>query len=90
MPKAHSTEASRGTIKGYQDGRYGPDDRVRVPTAIAVLPHEFVPEGEPPRSLMERLYDVARWSVLPRGGHFAAAEEPDLLADDIRAFFQGA
>ena len=54
---------------------------------MAVFAHEFVPEGEPPRSLVERLYDVTRWTVLPRGGHFAAAEEPDLLADDIRAHF---
>jgi pimeloyl-ACP methyl ester carboxylesterase len=67
----------------------GPDDRVRVPTAMAVFAHEFEPEGEPPRSWYERLYQVRRWSVYSRGGHFAAAEQPDLLAADIAAFFTG-
>ena len=87
-----ATGSITSSMRDYVDNRFhghpiGPDDRVRVPTAMAVFPHEFVPEGEPPRSLVERLYDVTRWTVLPRGGHFAAAEEPDLLADDIRAHF---
>jgi pimeloyl-ACP methyl ester carboxylesterase len=64
-------------------------DRVRVPTAVAVFPHMLVPEGEPPREWAERLYDVARWTRMSRGGHFAAAEEPELLARDIAAFFAG-
>jgi pimeloyl-ACP methyl ester carboxylesterase len=81
-------------MRDYFDHRWhgttiGPDDRVRVRTAMAVFANEFVPEGEPPRSFYERLYDIERWSVLPRGGHFAAAEEPDLLATDIREFFRG-
>src|SRR6266581_8114551 len=67
--------------------RLGPGDAVRVPTAVAVFPHMFVPEGEPPREWAERLYDVRRWSVMPRGGHFAPAEEPELVARDIAAFF---
>ena len=41
---------------------------MRVPTAMAVFPNEFVPEGEPPRSWYERLYDVRAWTVLPRAG----------------------
>jgi pimeloyl-ACP methyl ester carboxylesterase len=87
-----ATGSITSSMRDYVDNRFhghpiGPDDRVRVPTAMAVFPHEFVPEGEPPRSLVERLYDITRWTVLPRGGHFAAAEEPDLLADDIRAHF---
>jgi pimeloyl-ACP methyl ester carboxylesterase len=52
-----------------------------------VFPHTLVPEGEPPREWAERLYDVARWTRMPRGGHFAAAEEPELVARDIAAFF---
>ena len=63
-------------------------DPVAVPTAMAVFANEFVPEGEPPRELFERLYDIRRWTVFPRGGHFAASEEPDLLASDIRTHFQ--
>ena len=41
-----------------------------------------------PRSWYERLYAIRRWTVFPRGGHFAAAEEPDLLAGDINEFFK--
>ena len=41
-------------------------------------PHQFVPEGEPPREWAERLYDVRRWTPMPSGGHFAPAEEPEL------------
>ena len=40
-----------------------------------------------PREWAERLYDVRRWTPMPRGGHFPAAEEPELLAADIAAFF---
>ena len=54
---------------------------------MAVFANEFVPEGQPPRSWYERLYHIQRWTVFPRGGHFAAAEEPDLLANDIAEFF---
>ncbi len=42
-----------------------------------------------PRSWYERLYEIRRWTVFDRGGHFAAAEEPELLAGDIAAFFAG-
>jgi len=80
------------SMRDYYDNRWhstplGASDVVTVPTAMAVFAHEFVPEGEPPRSWYERLYDIRRWTVFPRGGHFAAAEEPDLLAGDIAEFF---
>ncbi len=67
--------------------RLGPDHRARVPTAVAVFPHMLIPEGQPPREWAERLYDIHRWTVMPRGGHFAPAEEPQLVAHDIAAFF---
>ena len=38
----------------------------------------------------ERLYNIRRWTVFPRGGHFAAIEEPELLASDIQAHFDAA
>ncbi len=87
-----ATGSITSSLRDYYDARVhgsaiGPDDRVDVPTAMAVFANELVPEGEPPRSWYERLYRIERWSVFPRGGHFAAAEEPDLLADDIAAFF---
>jgi pimeloyl-ACP methyl ester carboxylesterase len=42
----------------------------------------------PPRSWADRIYNVKRWTIMPSGGHFAAMEEPKLLADDIREFFR--
>lgn len=56
-----------------------------VPTGFAIFPHDIVP---PPRALAERFYDVRQWTQLPQGGHFAALEEPELLAEDIRTFFR--
>jgi microsomal epoxide hydrolase len=59
--------------------------RIEVPTAYAAFPKEIV---RPPRSLAERMYNIRRWTVMPAGGHFAALEEPEALAADIRAFFR--
>lgn len=58
--------------------------RVEVPTGCALFPKELL--SWPPRSYAERLYNVTRWTEMPRGGHFAAMEVPDLLLEDIRAF----
>ena len=58
--------------------------RVEVPTAATLFPKELL--SWPPRSYAERVYNIQRWTEMPRGGHFAALEEPDLLIDDIRAF----
>jgi pimeloyl-ACP methyl ester carboxylesterase len=80
------------SMRDYYDNRFtgdriGPGDRVRVPTAFADFGHHFVPEGSPPREWLERLYDVRRYTGMPRGGHFAPVEEPHLLAADLCAFF---
>ena len=58
--------------------------RVEVPTACALFPAEML--AWPPRSYVERLYNVQQWSEMPRGGHFAALEQPALLIDDVRKF----
>ena len=59
---------------------------VDVPTGYAAFPKEIV---RPPRSLAEKTYtDIRRWSVMPKGGHFAALEQPELLAREIREFFR--
>jgi pimeloyl-ACP methyl ester carboxylesterase len=86
------TQTITSSMRDYYDDRWfgtavGPQDFVDVPTAVAVFAREFVPEGEPPRDWAERLYNVRRWTPMPRGGHFAAAEEPELLARDIATFF---
>jgi pimeloyl-ACP methyl ester carboxylesterase len=62
-----------------------PGARIETPTAIAVFPKEL---SVPPREWAERLYNVQRWTEMPKGGHFAAAEQPELLVNDIRAFFR--
>ena len=59
-------------------------NRVEVPTAAALFPAELL--SWPPRSYAERIYNIARWTEMPRGGHFAALEQPGLLIDDLRAF----
>ena len=59
---------------------------VGVPTGYAAFPKEII---RPPRSLAEHVYtNIQRWTEMPRGGHFAAMEQPDALAADIRAFFR--
>ena len=64
-----------------------PQDFVNVPAGIAVFADTFVDEGTPPREWAERLYNVRRWTPMPRGGHFAPVEEPELLARDLASFF---
>ena len=58
--------------------------RVEVPTGCAVFPAELL--AWPPRSYVDRIYNVTQWTEMPHGGHFAAMEEPDLLIEDIRRF----
>lgn len=58
--------------------------RITVPTAVAAFPHDLL--AFPPRAMVERGYDVARWTAMPRGGHFAGLEEPELLLADVRGF----
>ena len=64
-----------------------PDGKtVDVPVGYCEFPTEIV---RPPRSLAERTFtDIRRWTVMPRGGHFAAMEQPQALADEIRAFYR--
>jgi microsomal epoxide hydrolase len=60
---------------------------VDVPTGYAEFPREIL---RPPRSLAEKTYtDIRRWSVMKKGGHFAALEQPDALAHEVVEFFRG-
>jgi len=59
---------------------------VDVPTGYAEFPREIL---RPPRSLAAKTYtDIRRWSVMPKGGHFAALEQPDALAHEVVEFFR--
>ena len=57
---------------------------LKVPTAVALFPKEYLEWA--PRSYVERIYNVQRWTEMPKGGHFAALEQPDLLVKDISEF----
>jgi microsomal epoxide hydrolase len=64
--------------------RLHPGEQIEVPAAVADFPEEIV---RPPREWAERIFaDLRGWTEMPRGGHFAAFEEPQLLADDLTAF----
>jgi pimeloyl-ACP methyl ester carboxylesterase len=58
--------------------------RIEVPVGMAIFPKDIVP---PPREWAERNLRIEHWIEMPRGGHFAAWEEPELLAEDLHAFF---
>jgi microsomal epoxide hydrolase len=79
----------------YYRGRFEEDatglkegERCQVPTAFANFPGEAINETAP-RSWVERAYNVVRWRDQPRGGHFAAMEEPELFVEDVRAWAGG-
>ncbi len=83
------TETIHSSCRLYYETKQAPShfqrgEFVPIPCAIARFPKEA---PFPPREWIERGYNIQRWTDMPRGGHFAAAEEPELLADDIRAFF---
>ena len=59
---------------------------VTVPTGVAVFPKEII---TPVRTWMQARYrNITHWNVMPKGGHFAACEQPELFVDEVRAFFR--
>jgi pimeloyl-ACP methyl ester carboxylesterase len=70
----------------YETNRVRPTAASRdVLAGFAIFPKDIVPA---PREFGERAFNVERWTEMPRGGHFAAMEEPELLAEDLRDFFR--
>ncbi len=59
--------------------------QVEVPTGVARFPKEIF---RPPRSWVEKQYNLTHWTVMPKGGHFAAMEQPELFVEDVRKFFR--
>jgi len=57
----------------------------QVPAAFALFPKDI---SQPPREWAERFFNVQRWTEMASGGHFAAMEEPELLAEDVRTWFR--
>lgn len=58
--------------------------RIDVPTGMALFPADIL---LPPKEWAERNLNIVRWTTMPSGGHFTAMEEPELFAEDIRAFY---
>ncbi len=61
--------------------------RIETPTGVAAFPKDLL--AFPPRAMVERGYHVVHWTDMPRGGHFASLEEPELFLADLRAFVGG-
>ncbi len=82
-----ATETINSSIRLYYETARHPGNwgRVEVPTGMLMSPKDMFPT---PRAWVDRSYDVTRWTEIPRGGHFLEWEEPDLVVEDIRAFFR--
>jgi pimeloyl-ACP methyl ester carboxylesterase len=85
-----ATQTIHSSTRLYYESRLRPlslsrVNRVEPPVAFALFPKEI---PLPPRALVERGFNIARWTEMPRGGHFAAMEQPELLAEDLREFFR--
>ena len=80
------TQTGTSSTRIYFENRVatGNPGKVTVPTACALFPKEIT---VPPRKWVEARYNLVRWTEMPRGGHFAALEQPELLVNDVRAFF---
>ena len=84
------TETIHSSFRIYLENRKAPlqfarGDFIRPPCAVALFPKEI---PLPPRQWVERGFNVQQWTEMPRGGHFAAMEEPELLAADIQHSFE--
>ncbi len=83
------TQTATSSARLYYESRvasaFGATGRVEVPTAAAIFPHELI---IPPRRWAEASYNLTRWTEMPRGGHFAAMEQPELMVEDLREFFR--
>ena len=69
-----------------EGGRFFPKNfnKIKIPTGIAIFPKEM--SEWPPRSYVERIFNVVQWTKLNKGGHFAALEKPRLLVNEIKRF----
>ena len=83
------TQTITSSMRDYFDNRWHAVDRpyVKTPTGFGVFAHQVVSEGEPPREYLGRVYNIQRWKVFPRGGHFAPVEQPEAVAQELKAFF---
>ncbi len=84
---ATANSAARLYLEAMRAGEFQPlPVRIDVPTGCAIFPKETV---RAPRAWAEHAWNVQHWTEMPRGGHFAALEAPDLLVEDVLAFYRG-
>lgn len=76
--------ASSARLYWESFGAFGKREPVSLPTGVADFPKEIL---RSPRPWCEPQYNITRWTTMPRGGHFAAFEQPELLIEDVRTFF---
>jgi pimeloyl-ACP methyl ester carboxylesterase len=79
-----ATSSAQIYLEHVRAGGQGAAIEVEVPVGVAVFPKELTP----PVQRFTKGLNIQRWTEMPRGGHFAAMEEPELLVDDVRAFFR--
>ena len=77
--------ANAGALTWIKEGVRKVVGSSNVPAAFALFPKDI---SQPPREWAERFFNVQRWTKMPRGGHFAAFEEPERLAADLRDWFR--
>ena len=83
------TQTAASSARIYYESRHPTSPanarKIEVPTACADFPKEIIWS---PRSYVALRYNLVRWTPMPKGGHFAAFEQPELLVTDVRAFFR--
>lgn len=83
------TGTAASSARLYREARkseaFGPQPYLETPVGFAAFPKEVV---RAPRAWLETGYNIAHWTDMPRGGHFAAMEQPELLVQDLRAYFR--
>jgi len=80
-----ATSSARLYYESSRAPTSGPIGRIEVPTGAAIFPYELFIT---PRKWAEASYNITHWTEMPRGGHFAAMEQPELFVEDLRTFFR--
>ena len=88
-PAFVSSSAATGVwfYRGSQDDPQTARGKITVPTGYAAFPKEMT-NLAPPRSALERDFNLIQYTKMPKGGHFACMEQPQLLVGDVRDFFR--
>lgn len=81
------TETITSSVRFYYESARAPipPQKGSVPIGVAMFPKDMIRST---RTQAERFYNITHWTEMPRGGHFAAMEEPELFVEDVRAFFR--